>query len=275
MPLKALIRLQTRELTSLRRQLKREAARREAAETSLKTSKRHYIELLKRSNIAREQKNLLARNVMIAQEEERRQISRALHDEISQTLAGINVKLATLTQEASANSRSFKKKITAAQRLVERSLNIVHRFARGLRPTMLDDLGLIPTLHAYMKSLTRQTGLQIRFTAYAGVEKLGNAKRTAFYRIAQSALTNVVQHAKANTVDVTIRKVSEGICLEVKDDGKSFQVDRILTSRRYRRLGLLSIRERIEMFGGIFTVESAPGKGTTLRACIPFDKTKV
>jgi len=273
--MKTSMRQQVRELAILKRQLQREIARRQTAEASLKECKKHYGELLARSQLAREQKLHLSRRILLAQEEERRQISRALHDEISQTLAGINVKLATLSKEASVNTESFRKKIAGTQRLVEKSVNIVHRFARELRPTLLDDLGLIPALHAYMKALTLRTGLQIRFTAFAGVESLSNAKRTAFYRVAQSALTNVAEHAKATLVIVSITKIPEGICLEIQDDGKSFQVERVLFSKRYKRLGLLSMRERIEMFDGGFTVESAPGKGTIIRACIPFDKPKV
>jgi signal transduction histidine kinase len=273
-PLKTIIRVQKRELASLRRDLKREVVRREIAETSLKASKQHYVELLKRSNIAREQKLVLARTVLLAQEEERREISRALHDEVSQTLAGINIKLASLKLEAAAGGKSFKNKIAHTQRLVEKSVDIVHRFARRLRPTLLDDLGLIPALHSYMKILTKQPGLQIRFTAFPGVEKISNAKRTAFYRIAQSALTNVARHAKASLVHVTFKKAPGGIVLEVQDDGKSFDVEKILLSRRYNRLGLLSMRERVEMFGGTFDINSSPGKGTLVRATIPSERKK-
>ena len=273
--MKTLLRAQWKELTTLKRQLKREIVRREAAEESLVSGKKHYGELLARSELAKEQKKLLARKVLLAQEEERRQISRALHDEITQTLAGINVKLVTLSQETSINTRGFKKKIASAQRLVEKSVNIVHRFARELRPTLLDDLGLIPAMHAYMKALTKQTGLQIRFTAFAGVEKLSNAKRTALYRVAQSALTNVGQHAKAAVVHVTIQKIPEGACMEIRDDGISFDVNRVMHSKQYTRLGLVSMRERIEMFGGSFFIESTAGKGTTIRACIPSERDKV
>ena len=273
--MKMLLRRQSKELTALKRQLKREIVRRETAESSLKASKKHYGELLAKSNLAKEQKRLLARQVILAQEEERRQISRALHDEITQTLAGINVKLSDLSREVTINSKGFKKKITSVQNLVEKSVNIVHRFARDLRPTLLDDLGLIPALHAYMKALTKQTGLQIQFTAFAGVEKLSNAKRTALYRVAQSALTNVGQHAKATVVHVTIQKIPEGACMEIRDDGRSFDVKRVMNSKRYTRLGLVSMRERIEMFGGSFFIESTAGKGTTIRACIPSERDKV
>jgi two-component system sensor histidine kinase DegS len=217
---------------------------------------------------------LLARQVILAQEEERRQISRTLHDEVSQILTGINVRLMALTQENLAVPPVFKNKIAATRRMVENSVKIVHRFARELRPVLLDELGLIPALHTFMKTLTRQTGLHIKFTAFADVEKLSNAKRTALYRVIQSALNNVARHAEATNVIVRIEKRPGALRLEVRDDGKSFQVDRVLLSKRFKRLGLLSMRERIEMFGGTLNVESAPGKGTLVHATLPLEKTK-
>jgi signal transduction histidine kinase len=265
------IRRQTKEMAALEKRLEKETARRKAAEESLKASKRHYSELLARSHVAREEKRLLARQVLLDQEQERRRISRALHDEISQTLSGINVKLAAFSQDASS-PQGFKRRIAGARRLVEKSVDIVHRFALGLRPTLLDDLGLIPALHADMKTLTKRTGLQIRFTAFAGVEKLDNDKRTALYRVVQSALANIAKHAKATIVTVDLQKSPEGIRLKVHDDGKSFQVEEVLQAKRYKRLGLISMRERMEMFGGSFRIESSPGKGTTVHACIPINK---
>jgi two-component system, NarL family, sensor histidine kinase DegS len=262
------------ELALLKKRLERETERREIAEASLKSGKDHYGKLLARSHLAQEQKKLLARQVILAQEEERRQISRTLHDEVSQILTGINVRLMALTRTNWTNAQNFQKNIGATRRMVEQSVKIVHRFARELRPVLLDELGLIPALHAFMKTLTRQTGLHIHFTAFAGVEKLGNAKRTALFRVVQSALNNVARHAEATHVIVKIEKRPEGIGLEIQDDGKSFQVDRVLLSKRFKRLGLLGMRERVEMFGGTLDVESAPGKGTLVRGTIPFDRKK-
>jgi signal transduction histidine kinase len=260
--MQTLTRQHSREISVLKRSLERETVRRHNAEGALRASKIHYGELLARSNLAREQKRLLARRVLLNQEEERRRISRTLHDEISQTLAGINIKLATLSQDAASNTVGFRKKIAGTRRLVEKSVDIVHRFARKLRPTLLDDLGLIPALHAYMKAITQRTGLHIDFTAAVGVEKLSNAKRTALFRVTQSALTNVIKHAKATRVTVSILKTASGMRLDVHDNGKSFEVDRVLNARHFKRLGVLSMRERVEMFGGTLAIESAPGKGT-------------
>jgi signal transduction histidine kinase len=186
-------------------------------------------------------------------------------------LTGINIQLATLKVEAAVNVKGLQKKITRTQRMVEKSVDIVHRFARELRPTMLDDLGLIPALHSYMKGFTRRTGIHIHFKTFSSsrIKELNNATRTVFYRVAQEALTNVARHAQASRVDVHFKKLPNAICLKIKDDGKSFQAQRVMRSKRNTRLGLIGMRERLEMVGGSFSVESAPGKGTTVRAQIP------
>ncbi len=216
-----------------------------------------------------EQLRQLTRQLLLAQEEERKKISRELHDEIAQTLTGINVRLAALKTSATHNTKGLQNKISSAQRMVEKSVDIVHRFARELRPTVLDDLGLIPALHSFVKGFSKQTGVHVRLTIFAGVEKLDNARRTTLYRVAQEALTNVARHAQASVVDVSIEKLSNRICMKIKNDGKSFQVDRVLQAKKNKRLGLLGMRERVEMVGGSFSVESAPGKGTTICVQIP------
>ncbi len=104
---------------------------------------------------------------------------------------------------------------------------------------MLDDLGLIPALHSFLKNFTTRTGVRTSLTAFAGVEQLDPARRTVLFRVAQEALTNVSRHAKASRVQVSIQKVAGGICLGIKDDGKSFQVDRVNQSRGRKHLGLL------------------------------------
>ncbi len=99
---------------------------------------------------------------------------------------------------------------------------------------------------------------------------MDNATRTVLYRVAQEALTNVAQHAHASRVEVNLRKLSTALHLEITDNGKSFEVERVLHAKKNQRLGLLGMRERVEMVGGNFSIESAPGQGTTIRAQIPF-----
>ena len=252
------------------REMKREIVRRQAVEAALKQSKRRQSELLQESRDMQERLRRLARRVLRVQEEERKEVSRELHDEIAQTLVGINVHLENLTRDLPVNPKVFKQRIARTQRLVGKAVDTVHRFARDLRPTMLDDLGLIPALHGYLKEFTKRTKVRVQFTAFAGVEQLSSARRTVLYRIAQSALTNIARHPRASQVRVSLHKVQNTVRLEVQDDGKSFDTGRVLFAKRHTRLGLLGMRERAEMFGGSFAVESAPGQGTTIRAQIPF-----
>lgn len=267
---KLALRHRTVELATIYQQLKREISRREAVQKALKKSERHYLQLLERSRHMQEHLRRLSHEILSGQEEERKKISRELHDEIGQTLTAINVKLATLKEEAAVNTTGLKKKIASTQRLVERSMNTVHRFARELRPSLLDDLGLIPALRSYMKGFTKRTHIPIHFTAFAAVEQLDSDKRTVLYRVAQEAFTNVAKHAKASLVEVNIQKLRGVVRMEIHDNGKSFQVQRLLFTKRIRRLGLLGMQERVEMVGGSFAVESSPGKGTTICAQIPF-----
>jgi len=268
------LQLRTDELTAANQRLSREVAQRKSAEESLRKSELHHRLLLKESRQMQLRLRRLSHQVLSAQEEERKEISRELHDEIVQTLTGINVQLASLKIESGVSKEKFSKHISYTQRLVEKSVDIVHQFARDLRPTLLDDLGLIPALQAYLKGFTERTGMHVQFTVFAGVEKLSNDKRTVLFRVAQAALVNTAQHAQATGVSVHIKEMPQAVLMEIHDDGKSFDVAHVLDSTRNRRLGLIGMRERVEMVGGVFEVSSAPGKGTTISARIPFKRIK-
>ena len=259
-------------LAASNKKLEREIVRRQAVESSLQKSEQDQSRMLEQSRLLQGQLRQLSRQILTAQEEERREISRELHDVVVQTLSGINVRLAGLKREAARNANGLDRSIARTQRQVEKSVDIVHKFARELRPPALDDLGLIAALHAFMKSFTTRTGVRTRLTAFAAVEKLDGPKRTVLYRVAQEALTNVARHAKASHVDVSIQKLPGGVCMKIKDDGKSFDVERVLRTTGKGRLGLLGMRERLMIVGGCFDVESAPGEGTTIVAHLPLGK---
>ena len=251
--------------------LKLEIAQRQKVEVALKKSEAHYAQLFGQSRLLQEQMRHLSHQLLLTQEEERKRISRELHDDIVQTLVGINVHLAALAGKTGGTAQDFRKNIIRTQRLVEKSVEIVHRFARELRPTVLDDLGLIPALESFIKAFAKRTKIHTHFKAYPGVEQLDSTQRTVLYRVAQSALANVHKHAKAKVAKVSIRKLKGSIRMEIHDDGKSFEVERVLLAKRHKRLGLLGSRERVEMIGGKFGIESAPGRGTTVSAEIPID----
>jgi signal transduction histidine kinase len=252
------------------RKLKREIGSREAVQTALETSERHYRRSLEKSRHLQEHLRRLSHEILSAQEDERKRISRELHDKIGQALTAINVKLAALEKEAKVNTAGLKSHIASTRRLVEQSMDTVHRFARELRPPLLDDLGLIPALQSWMKDFTKRSHIPIHVRVFAAVERLDSDKRTVLYRVAQEALSNVARHARATLVTVSIRKYGDVVRMEIHDNGKAFHVERALFAKRIKRLGLLGMRERVEMVGGTFAVESSPGAGTTIRAQIPF-----
>jgi signal transduction histidine kinase len=264
------LRRRTADLAITNRRLKQEINQRRFVEKAFRNSEQHYNDLLEKSFQLQEQLRRISHKVLSAHEEERKEISRELHDEIGQSLTGVNITLATLGREATINARGLRKKIERTQRLVEKSMNAVQRFARELRPPVLDDLGLIPALHSYMKEFAKRNRVRVRCTAIAAVERLDTGKRTVLYRVVQEALTNVAKHAQATRVSVKITRQLDGaLRLEIHDNGKSFQVQRVLLGKGKKRLGLLGMRERVEMVGGAFAVESAPGRGTTIQAQIP------
>lgn len=266
--------LHTAALAKANRRFEREIARRKAGEAVILKGKEQYAALLTESQIMQGKLRQLTRQIISAQEEERKEISRELHDEVVQTLVGINVQLTALGRDAAIGLSSFRAKIVRTQRLVEHSVDAVHRFARELRPAVLDDLGLIPALLAYSKSLADRKKLKIRLTAFAGVEALDSEKRTVLFRVAQEALTNVIRHARASRVEIIISRIPDAIRMEIADDGKSFPVETVLNARTQKRLGLVGMRERIEMVGGVLAVESVPGIGTKVSAEIPFESDK-
>ena len=256
-------------MAAVNRDLKREIVRRELVEETLRQSEQHQAQLLEQSRQMQEQLRHLSHQVIVAQEEERKRISRELHDVIAQTLTGINVRLANLRKESRSNLRGVERNIARTQQLVEHAVDLVHRFARELRPTVLDDLGLIPALHTYMKIFREQTGVHVSLSAFAAIEQVTGDKRTVLFRVAQEALTNVARHSHASRAELKIRQIDGSVCMKIKDNGKGFRQKPTSHPNRGDRLGLVGMRERLEMVGGKFTITSTPGRGTTVVARIP------
>lgn len=264
--------VRTVELAAANLQLSLEIKKCRDVESALRKSENSCQKALENSEKLREKMRSLSRQIYSAHEDERKKISRDLHDVLAQTLVGINIRLATLKTEAGINTKKFARNVSLTQKLVTKSTAIVTRFARELRPPALDDLGLIPSLHSFMRAFTKSTGVQTHLTFFKEVEDLNVAKRTILYRIAQEALTNVGRHACASNVKVTISRQGKIVRMEVADDGRSFKVGQALPTRGVKHLGLLCMRERVEMIGGVFEIESSPGHGTKIIACIPVTK---
>jgi PAS domain S-box-containing protein len=256
-------------LAASNRKLQQEIVRRRTVEETLKQVAQHERQLLRQARQLHAQQRLLSHRVLLAQEDERKRISRELHDVIAQTLTGINVHLAGLKLAAARNPEDLEQNIGRTQRLVAHSVTIVHEFARELRPAVLDDLGLIPALKTFIKHFHSKTGIVVRLSAGPEVTQMNGDKRAVLYRVAQEALTNIARHAKARRVEVKIQKLDHTVCLTITDDGKGFKPELLLQKRKQQRLGLVGMRERAQMVMGTFTIQSEPGKGTTVRVQIP------
>jgi PAS domain S-box-containing protein len=246
-----------------------EIVRRQQVEEDLRTNRKEQSRLLRQSRLQQKQLRNLSHRILHAQEDERKRISRELHDVIAQSLVGINLHLAVLARGTAIAPETLQQQISNTRALVESALEIVHDFARELRPTMLDDLGLIPALQMYMKQFMADTGIRVSLKAFTKIDQLTTVVRTVLYRIAQEALTNVARHAKASRVEVEIESRDDVIRMTIKDDGRGFKVDGKPGSKHQIRLGLIGMRERAEMSGGSFQVNSAPGGPTTVQVEIP------
>jgi signal transduction histidine kinase len=257
-----------RELGATRKRLAREVRRREASAEKLAPLRKENRRLIKQSAALERKRRALVRQLLTSQDEERKRISRDLHDALGQTLAGAHIALAKLASDSAARSNELRENVARTRRLVQRSMKTVHRFATELHPAVLDDLGLVPAI----RSLTRErlgTGrTQLRFSSHGDLEGLGPSTNTALYRVVQEALTNAQRHARAKNVSVVLRRLESSVQVEISDDGRSFDVARMSRSRGKRTLGLLCMRERMETIGGTLAIESTPGVGTTVRAAI-------
>jgi signal transduction histidine kinase len=256
------------DLSASNQSLQLEVAERKRTETALRESQEYYQVLFNEARQMQEDLRRLSAQILCVQEEERKRISRELHDEIGQALTAIHVHLTLATRQTGMGATSSTGGIGTALRLLEETMETVHRFARELRPHMIEDLGLIPTLRSYVTAFGERISLRTGFRACNSAEKIGDEQKAALYRVLQESLTNVAKHADAKQVMVTLRAIKRGICMEIKDDGKGFKIDS--GPNRKRRLGLLGMQERIRLLQGEFAVHSKRGKGTTVRVRVPF-----
>jgi signal transduction histidine kinase len=256
------------------RELEAEIGQRKKVEMALRQSEKHYRRLFNEAQTMQENLRNLSNKILRTQEEERKRISRELHDEVGQSLTAVSMTLASLHNNGSANGTGASKKLAETQTLLQETMETVHRFARDLRPAMLDELGLLPALRSYLKGFAERSGLRVQFHGNPIVEELQDNQKTVLFRIAQESLTNVIKHAHASRVEVAVRKLKEGVCMEIADNGKSFKSDPIGNPKTKRRLGLLGMHERVRLVNGRFRVTAIPGKGTTIRVVIPFYSTR-
>jgi signal transduction histidine kinase len=213
---------------------------------------------------AREELKALSARLVEAQEEERRSISRELHDEVGQALTGVLVEMANLsTLIRDGKLEDMAEKAAGIKHEVENSISVVRNMALLLRPSMLDDLGLIAALEWQAREVSKRSGLWVKVSADQVSENLPEEHKTCIYRIVQEALHNCGQHASAHQVEVAVRQEPARLWLLIHDDGRGFD------ARRQRGMGLLGIEERVNHLGGSFTVDSTAGSGTSIEVVLP------
>ncbi len=255
------------ELRASNRKLGAEIRERKRAEEALRDSREHYMRLFKEARAMEENLRQLSNKVLTVQEEERKHISRELQDEIGQALTAVNVSVALLRSHA-PDDAIFRKKVDDAQRLLEQSMEMINRFARDLRPSMLDHLGPVAALRNYVKLFMERTGIKTELEGSVSVDQLNNQQGTVLYRIAQESLTNVFKHAKATRVKIRLRQLPRAVSMEIADNGCAFAVQASNGEGR-QPLGLLGMQERVRLVNGQLAIESVPKRGTTVRVQIP------
>lgn len=208
----------------------------------------------------------LSARLVEAQEEERRAISRELHDAVGQSLGALLVEVGHLSKLVPPDDRVTQAQIAQIKSVAETAVKSIRDIALLLRPPMLDDLGLVPALEWQAREISRRSDMEVEVHSENVSEDLGDETKVTIYRLVQEALNNAATHASAKNAKVTITQNSNKIAVEITDDGHGFD------PARQRGMGILGMEERVRRLGGTFTLESTSGKGATVKAELPLHK---
>jgi signal transduction histidine kinase len=215
----------------------------------------------------REELQDLSSKLLDAQETERRSLSRELHDEVGQSLGLLLMDVGRLSTQLGGDAK-LEEMVQRIKTVAERTVQTVRNMALLLRPSMLDDLGLVSAVEWYAREVSRRGEVEVEVKAENVSETLPDALMVCIYRVVQEAVNNVQRHAHAKNVTVELRETHTAVQVQIKDDGRGFD------ARRTRGMGLLGMEERIKRLGGTITIESEPGAGTAIRAELPLPAAK-
>ena len=227
-------------------------------------SERKHAETALRQH--RNARQVLARKLLSAQEDERRRLARELHDDLSQRLAAIGIDSMSLERDVRAVSESCADQVTALNRRIREISADIHQISHQLHPSILDELGLAKAMKEECDAFTRRTGISIRFIPPGEHTSVEMSTELAVYRIMQECLHNIAKHSRAVSACVGLAVDDERICLNVQDTGIGFDPSK---ERHEHGLGMASIRERVEMLGGSVSFEGEIGRGMTVNVKLP------
>lgn len=232
-----------------------------------------YTMLYERLRKARERLRRLARQNLVAEEEERRRIARELHDETSQSLSGLSLQLEAIIEIAGLNGNldaEFIGKLKKVQSLTVQVHKEVSRLISNLHPALLDTLGLVPAIRQYAETCLQPLGVNVFIETQGSVIRLPPDIEATLFRVIQGAIGNIAQHSKARNAIITLEFKPDQLIFKLKDDGQGFDVSKITdVEESGRGRGLFSMRERIGFLGGTSGIDSKLGSGTTVWAKIP------
>jgi signal transduction histidine kinase len=215
----------------------------------------------------REELQDLSSKLLDAQETERRSLSRELHDEVGQSLGLLLMDVGRLSTQLGSDAK-LQEMVQRIKTVAERTVQTVRNMALLLRPSMLDDLGLVSALEWYAREVSRRGEVEVEVKAENVSEALPDALMVCIYRVVQEAVNNVQRHAHAKNVTVELRETPTAVQVQIKDDGRGFDAGRT------RGMGLLGMEERVKRLGGTIAIASEPGAGTTIRAELPLPAAK-
>jgi len=219
-----------------------------------------------------ESRGELLGEIFSIQEEERRRIARELHDETSQSLASLAASLEAVAVMLPSGADKARARLKKIEQVALSALDEIHRIIYELRPTLLDDLGLVAAVRWLANNNLGSAGIEVIFKTTGRVRRLTPKVETILFRVIQEAVSNIARHAHARHVDLTLRYKKDTIIVHIKDDGEGFAVEEAMSSReRPRGLGLLGMKERVELVHGALNIRSVPGSGTEVQMEIPLN----
>jgi len=217
-----------------------------------------------------EERGELLGRVLTAQEEERKRLARELHDELGQDLSSMALTVELAQRMAERDPRAAVRHLEQTRAMIGEATDQMYNLILGLRPSVLDDLGLVTALQAQAKRTLEPAGITFELEAKGLTHRLPPAMETVLFRIYQEALTNIQRHAGAHHVHLRLERVDGLVKAEIQDDGTGFDpLASFGGPRNGRGLGLMGMRERAAQYGGDLTVASRPGEGTCLRVQLP------